>query len=80
MRRLDSRQQQSRHTRRHRLHCLYLARFSRLLWLRTTWDSSYSASERKLLEHALYSTYSDALRVGLGPVVRAMLDLPSCAQ
>lgn len=59
----------------HQLQCLYLERFHQLVELDASWDPAWSAAERQLLEHALYSTYLDCVRLGLRPVVRAMLDL-----
>jgi hypothetical protein len=59
----------------HRLQCLFLDRLHRLIDLDESWNPEWSAEERRLLEHALYSTYHDCVRVGLRPIARAMLTL-----
>jgi hypothetical protein len=61
----------------HRLQCLFLDRLHRLIDLDDSWNPEWSAEERRLLEHALYSTYHDCVRVGLRPIARAMLTLRS---
>lgn len=61
----------------HRIQCLFLERLHRLIDLDESWSPEWSADERRLLEHALYSTYHDCVRVGLRPIARAMLTLRS---
>ena len=65
------------HGAQHQLQCLFLDRLHRLIDLDESWSPEWSAEERRLLEHALYSTYHDCVRVGLRPIARAMLTLHS---
>jgi hypothetical protein len=64
----------------HRLQCLFLDRLHRLIDLDESWNAEWSTEERRLLEHALYSTYHDCVRVGLRPIARAMLTLDSAGE
>jgi hypothetical protein len=64
-------------TERHKLQCLFLERLHRLVDLNECWSPEWSAAERRMLEHALYSTYHDCVRVGLRPIARAMITLQS---
>ena len=64
-------------TARHKLQCLFLERLHRLVDLNESWSAEWSAAERRMLEHALYSTYHDCVRVGLRPIARAMITLQS---
>lgn len=62
---------------RHQLQCLFLDRLHRLVDLDESWNPEWSQEERRLLEHALYSTYHDCVKVGLRPIARAMITLRS---
>ncbi|MFN0072171.1 MAG: hypothetical protein ACKVVP_11860 [Chloroflexota bacterium] len=64
---------------RHQLQCLFLDRLHRLIELDESWRPEWSPEERRFLEHALYSTYHDCVRVGLRSIARAMLGLSSAA-
>jgi len=64
-------------TDQHSLQCLFLERLHRLVDLDESWNPEWSSEERRLLEHALYSTYHDCVRVGLRPIARAIITLHS---
>jgi hypothetical protein len=64
---------------RHRLAYLFLDRLCRLRELEEAWEPTRTAAERRLLGHALYSTYEDCVRIGLRTLARAMLGLPQDA-
>jgi hypothetical protein len=55
------------------LQVLFLERLGRLVELIEDTDAQWTPSERRLLEHALYSTYRDCDAVGLSVVARAVL-------
>ena len=59
--------------RRHAWQCLFLERLNRLVEIRAARQPEWSTEDCRLLDHALYSTYQDCLRVGLGPVARAVI-------
>jgi hypothetical protein len=58
---------------RHNLQVLFLERLGHLVELSEQPVLRWSAAARRLLEHALYSTYRDCERVGLRPVARVVL-------
>jgi hypothetical protein len=57
----------------HALQVLFLERLGYLVELSENVDGTWTPAERRLLEHALYSTYCDCDAAGLRPVARAML-------
>lgn len=58
---------------RHDWQCVFLERLNRLVMIRALAQPEWSDEDRRLVDHALYSTYQDCLRVGLGPVARAVI-------
>jgi hypothetical protein len=61
----------------HALQVLFLDRLGYLVELSENVDAAWTPAERRLLEHALYSTYRDCDAVGLTVVARAMLAVTS---
>ena len=57
----------------HALQCLFLDRLHRIAERRNEWTPHDGVSSRRLLDHALYSTYMDCLAVGMRPVARAVI-------
>lgn len=55
----------------------FLLRLDRLVMLRSM--PALTAERRKLVDHALYSTYWDCVRAGLRAEARLMLGLPAGA-
>jgi hypothetical protein len=52
---------------------LFLNRLTRLIEIKASRRGEDATSERRLLDHALYSTYQDCLDVGLATVARAAI-------
>lgn len=57
----------------HQLQVFFLERLGYLVEMSECVDGAWTPADRRLLEHALWSTYQDCGAVGLTVVTRAML-------
>jgi hypothetical protein len=57
----------------HSLQCLFLDRLHHIAERRNSWTPQDGRLTRRLIDHALYSTYMDCLAVGMRPVAQAVI-------